>query len=296
MSLASTLAGSPGLYSAAGDGQESGPFVSRIEVKRLPNGGVSIDYEATSREQGVQHVEHSMLVAGSDGRDRLYVSHSESPFVTEMVESTLGSRRFELREHGGPYVMVIVIDIPEVDRLTYAWWWGRDRGDAGGTIPRRCPFATPFELSWRSGGLLEAVLAQQGWCVPRGRFLITVQNIRVEIDSVWPADGPCRAIDRNSAEGIVIVDCRQDAGERSGEIDLADKAVREDHAQLTCAEVLDPSDTNESIHARHPTAAARCPTAPRVSGRAPSFGEVRFREVRATVRRGVRQSLVAHRG
>ncbi len=132
-------------------------------------------------------------------------------------------------------------------------------------------------LSGRSGGLLEAVLAQHGWCVPRRRFLITVKNIRVEINSVWPADGPCCAIDRRSAEGIVIVDCRQDAGERAGEIDLADKAVGEDHAQLTCAEVLDPSDTNESIHARHPTAEARCPTSPRASGRAPSFGEVRPR-------------------
>ena len=60
MSLASELASVPGPYYGTGDGPESGPFVSRIEVATLPNGGVSIDYEATSREQGVQHLEHSV--------------------------------------------------------------------------------------------------------------------------------------------------------------------------------------------------------------------------------------------
>ena len=85
MGLAADLASLPGVWFGIGDGAESGPFVARIAVDVLPNGGVSIDYEATSREQGVQHVEHSLLVAGPDDRDRLYVAHSESPYVTEMV-------------------------------------------------------------------------------------------------------------------------------------------------------------------------------------------------------------------
>lgn len=129
MSLSSDLAGLTGIYFGTGGGVESGSFVSRIEIGPLPNGGVRIDYEATSAEQGVQHVEHSMLVAGPDGRDRLFVAHSESPFVTEMIETATDSGRFAQREPFGPIVMEIVIEIPEPGHLTYAWWWGADGDD-----------------------------------------------------------------------------------------------------------------------------------------------------------------------
>jgi hypothetical protein len=123
MSLSEQLADSTGTYFGTGDGEESGPFVSRIEVSRLPNGGLSLDYEATSREQGVQHREHSLLCPGPDGRDRLFIAHSESPFVTEMVEAEAGSGRFVQSTPGGPYTMEVVIETPEPERLTYAWWW-----------------------------------------------------------------------------------------------------------------------------------------------------------------------------
>lgn len=126
MPLSTDLAASPGCYYGTGDGIESGSFVSQIQVARLPNGGAMIDYEATSVEQGVQHREHTMLVAGPNGRDQLFVAHSESPFVTEMIETEPGSGRFEQPEPSGPYVMAIVIDRPAPDRITYAWWWGAD--------------------------------------------------------------------------------------------------------------------------------------------------------------------------
>lgn len=121
MGLAERLAESTGTYFGTGEGDESGPFVSRIEVNLLPNGGVSLSYEATSREHGVQHREHSLLCAGPDGRDRLFIAHSESPFVTEFIEADDG--RFVQLTPGGPYTMEVVIEIPEVGRLTYAWWW-----------------------------------------------------------------------------------------------------------------------------------------------------------------------------
>ena len=123
MSLATTLAESLGIYFGTGDGPESGPFMSRIELSPLPNGGVCIEYEATSREQGVQHRERSLLCAGPDDRDRLFVAHSETPFVTEMVAAEPGSTRFVQREAIGPFTMEIVIERPEPGRLTYAWWW-----------------------------------------------------------------------------------------------------------------------------------------------------------------------------
>lgn len=123
MGLSSTLAEATGTYFGVGDGAESGAFVSRIEINRLPNGGVSLSYEATSGEQGVQHREHSLLCAGPDGRDRLFIAHSESPFVTEMIEAKGDSGRFVPTAPGGPYTMEVVIETPEAGRLLYAWWW-----------------------------------------------------------------------------------------------------------------------------------------------------------------------------
>ena len=113
----------PGLYFGTGDGVESGAFLARIDVQRLPNGGVSISYEATSREQGAQHLEHSLLSAGGDSRDRLFIAHSEAPFVTEMVAVDDDPGRFAQTTAGGPYAMEVVIETPEPGRLTYAWWW-----------------------------------------------------------------------------------------------------------------------------------------------------------------------------
>ncbi|MCB1000685.1 MAG: hypothetical protein R2713_03405 [Ilumatobacteraceae bacterium] len=123
MSIAQLLAGSPGLYLGPGGGLESGPFLARISVSTLPNGGVAIDYEATSRDEGLQHAEHSLLSAGPDGCDRLYVAHLESPFVTELVASEPGSSRFVQPRPAGPYAMEVVLHVPEPDHLTYAWWW-----------------------------------------------------------------------------------------------------------------------------------------------------------------------------
>lgn len=123
MSLSRRLSEATGIYFGTGDGLESGPFVSRIAVSALPNGGVAIDYEATSQEQGVQHLEHSLLVPGPDGKDQLFIAHSESPFVTVMAENEPGSGRFEQIAQVGPYTMAVVIESPSEDELTYAWWW-----------------------------------------------------------------------------------------------------------------------------------------------------------------------------
>lgn len=123
MSLSRRLSDAIGVYFGAGDGAESGPFLARIAIARLPGGGVTIDYEATSREQGVQHVEHSLLVAGPDGSDQLFIAHSESPHVTVMAERVAGSGRFEQVVAGGPLTMEVRIEAPRPGELVYAWWW-----------------------------------------------------------------------------------------------------------------------------------------------------------------------------
>lgn len=123
MSWSRRLSDATGVYFGAGDGAESGPFLARIAIARLPGGGVAIDYEATSREQGVQHVEHSLLVAGPDGGDQLFIAHSESPHVTVMAERVAGSGRFEQVSAGGPFTMEVRIEVPQDGELVYAWWW-----------------------------------------------------------------------------------------------------------------------------------------------------------------------------
>lgn len=132
----------PGIYVGVGDGPESGPFVARIEVAAAPNGGLIIDYDAMSREEGLQHREHTLLSVGPDGRDVLHVAHSESPFVTEMVAVEPGSWHFRQREPFGPYDREIVVEVPEPGRLTYAWRWA-ERG------------ATPVEQSKADVRLVE---------------------------------------------------------------------------------------------------------------------------------------------
>ncbi len=111
------------------DGVESGPCLARIEVRPLPNGGASIDYEATSREQGLQHREHSLLSPGPDDRHRLTISMIDMPFLIELIESTDIAGRFVEREPLGPYELAVEIDIAVQGELTYAWWWA-PRGEA----------------------------------------------------------------------------------------------------------------------------------------------------------------------
>ena len=121
------LVAATGIWFGSGDGAESGPFVARIALSPLPNSGVAIHYEATSREEGLQHVEHSLLVPGPDGRALLHIAHSESPFVAVMREREPESGYFELVGRDGPYDMAVVIELTESMTLSYAWWWAPAR-------------------------------------------------------------------------------------------------------------------------------------------------------------------------
>lgn len=117
------MASAPGVYFGQGDGTESGRFVARIAVSKLPNGGAFLEYEASSLAQGVQHLECTMLVPGPEKRVRLFIAHSESTTVTEMIETTPGSGRFEQLPHEAPYQMAVVIERSATNRFSYAWWW-----------------------------------------------------------------------------------------------------------------------------------------------------------------------------
>ena len=125
-SLLATLLGAPGLYRGRGDGAESGPFVARINVSPVVSArGVAIDYEAISDRRGVQHVEHSVLTVGEDGRAALHVLCGELPGVVRFTEGRPGV--FTL--YDGPLQARIIVTVPSAGHLTYAWWWSRDESE-----------------------------------------------------------------------------------------------------------------------------------------------------------------------
>ena len=87
--------------------------------------GVAIDYEATSDRHGVQHVEHSVLTVGEEGRPALHVLCTELPGVVRFAESRPGV----FTAYDGGLTARIVIALPAPGRLVYAWWWSRDEGE-----------------------------------------------------------------------------------------------------------------------------------------------------------------------
>lgn len=117
------LAGAVGVYRGRGDGPESGPFLARIEVRAAVRARcLTLDYEATSDRNGLQHIEHTILTPGDDGRLELHVACLELPGVVRYTESIPG----EFVTYDGPLKGRIVIGIPRPGHLTYSWWWSRD--------------------------------------------------------------------------------------------------------------------------------------------------------------------------
>jgi hypothetical protein len=86
---------------------------------------VTLDYEATSDRRGLQHVEHTVLTVGEDGRPALYVLCGELPGVVRFAEGKPGV--FTL--YDGPLQARIIITVPGPGHLTYSWWWSRDESD-----------------------------------------------------------------------------------------------------------------------------------------------------------------------
>jgi len=121
--LLSRLAAMPGLYRGRGDGLESGPFVARVDLRTVLRGrAVVLDYEASNDRNGLQHVEHTMLVPGESGRLELHVACLELPGVVRFTESAEG----EFTSYDGPAQARIVIAVPGPGLLTYGWWYTRD--------------------------------------------------------------------------------------------------------------------------------------------------------------------------
>ncbi len=121
--LLSALGSAPGLYRGRGDGPESGPFVARIQVTAgLRGRAILLDYEASNDRNGLQHLEHSVLIPGENGRLELHVACLELPGMVRFKETGSG----EFTSYDGPFTARIVVAIPGPGALTYSWWYARD--------------------------------------------------------------------------------------------------------------------------------------------------------------------------
>lgn len=107
-----------------------------MTVRRVPGGCLSIDYEATSERQGLQHAEHTVVTD-----DALLVAFSEAPGVSVFPLRTAGVFAYQ---GDGPYAMEIHGEFTPSGELTWAWHWA-----SAGETPREmsravCRAADPW--------------------------------------------------------------------------------------------------------------------------------------------------------
>ncbi len=114
MSSNGLLGTTPGLYRGLVTGLESGECSARIEVRQAPGGCLTIDYEATSEREGLQHREHTLVAP-----DGLFVAFSESPGVSVFAMSADG---IFVCSAPGPYAMEIHASFDD-GVLSWAWHW-----------------------------------------------------------------------------------------------------------------------------------------------------------------------------
>ncbi|CAI9415389.1 hypothetical protein [Nocardioides sp. T2.26MG-1] len=103
----------PGLYRGTVEGEESGHCVCRMEVRRLTEHALSLDYEAVG-DDGLQHVEHTIITASS-----LHVAMGEFSEVVAFHEGLAGVFTAAV---AAPMPMQIRADFADAT-LTWVWHW-----------------------------------------------------------------------------------------------------------------------------------------------------------------------------
>lgn len=110
--MADLMALPPGLYRGTVEGPESGACLCRIEVRRLTEHALSLDYEAVG-VAGLQHVEHTLVTPSA-----LHVAASELPEVATFRMTAAGQYVAE----AAPFAMEIRAGW-DGGTLTWAWHW-----------------------------------------------------------------------------------------------------------------------------------------------------------------------------
>lgn len=113
----------PGVYWGLGQGPNS-EFVSRVAVVSHEDGSVTIDYEAWSEAEGLQHAEAMVLARSTDDPDHVVLTAT-----SDGGDDTMTFREGEAGVFGSTgRDRVGLVLVPSAGRLAFSWWWPDENG------------------------------------------------------------------------------------------------------------------------------------------------------------------------
>jgi hypothetical protein len=123
MSVLDHLWTMPGVYWGLGRGPNT-DFVCRVAVATQDDGSVTLDYEAWSQDEGLQHAEAMRLcrVPGDDDRILLMATSDGSDDTMTFREGESGVFGSTGQDRVG------LVLVPDDGRLAFSWWWPDENG------------------------------------------------------------------------------------------------------------------------------------------------------------------------
>jgi hypothetical protein len=123
MSVLDHLWTMPGVYWGLGRGPNT-DFVCRVSVTPHDDGSVTLDYEAWSQDEGLQHAEAMRLCRVPDDSDRVLLMAT-----SDGSEDTMTFREGDQGVFGSTgRDRVGLVLVPDDGRLGFSWWWPDENG------------------------------------------------------------------------------------------------------------------------------------------------------------------------
>lgn len=123
MSVLDHLWTMPGVYWGLGRGPNT-DFVCRVATVAHDDGSVTLDYEAWSQDEGLQHAEAMRLCRVPDGSDRVVLMAT-----SDGSDDTMTFREGEAGVFGSTgQDRVGLVLLPDDGRLAFSWWWPDENG------------------------------------------------------------------------------------------------------------------------------------------------------------------------
>jgi hypothetical protein len=123
MSVLDHLWAMPGVFWGLGRGPNT-DFVSRVAVVPHDDGSVTLDYEAWSNDEGLQHAEAMRMCRAPDGSGRVVLMAT-----SDGNDDTMTFREGESGVFGSTGLdRVGLVLVPDDGRLAFSWWWPDEDG------------------------------------------------------------------------------------------------------------------------------------------------------------------------
>jgi hypothetical protein len=123
MSVLDHLWAMPGVFWGLGRGPNT-DFVSRVAVFPHDDGSVTLDYEAWSNDEGLQHAEAMRMCRTPDNTGRVVLMAT-----SDGSDDTMTFREGESGVFGSTGMdRVGLVLVPDDGRLAFSWWWPDENG------------------------------------------------------------------------------------------------------------------------------------------------------------------------